>query len=204
LYEPVNKAATKVIVLLPGLGETRGVYPNTLIQKLHDQIPDAVVLAIDMRGHGDSTNLGTWKDFGTAEFKDMKTDVLSVPEYIDPYYPNVKDYYVVGASMGSSAALNAGAQKNQITKIAMISPGIEYEGVNLERAADDYVHPLLLVAASGDSYSASSAGQIKSISPRPNVELKIYQGISAHGTDLFGATQSYEDSLEDELVEFLK
>lgn len=202
LYESKNKEPTKVIILLPMLDHTRSSYPASFIERLHDEVPDAMVLAIDMRGHGESTNLGTWEKFDAAGFKDMKTDVLSVKPYFDSNHPTVENYYVVGASIGSTAAVLAGAQERHIIKIAMISPGMEYKDVNIESAVDDYRRSLLLVAASGDSYAVSSASQIYELSRSQKI-LKTYGG-SAHGTDLFDATEDESEPLSDVLVDFLK
>ncbi len=197
-----NANPTKVIILVPMLDHTRESYPQSFIKRLHDEIPDAMVLAIDPRGHGESTNLGTWEDFETADFKDMSNDILESKKYFMKNYPTVKEYYVVGASIGSTSAMLAGWRDNDVTKIAMLSPGMEYQDVSLDRAVDDYIHDLFIAAASGDSYSASSASQIKSASSS-HVTLKIYPG-SAHGTALFDATKEDSEPLEDALVKFLK
>jgi pimeloyl-ACP methyl ester carboxylesterase len=202
LYESINDEPTKVIMLLPMLGQTRSSYPQNLIEDIHESVPDAMVLAIDTRGHGESTNLGTWQNFDMAQYKDMRNDVLSAKSYFASKHPTVKEYYVVGASIGSTAAILAGAQDSDIVKIAMLSPGMEYKGVNIERAADDYQKRLLIVAASGDSYSANSAMEINDLSPSQKV-LKIYGG-SAHGTGLFDATEDDLEPLSDVLIDFLK
>lgn len=202
LYESKADEPTKVIMLLPMLGQTRSSYSQDLIEDIHDSVPDAMVLAIDTRGHGESTNLGTWQNFDMGQYKDMRNDVLSAKPYFASNHPTVKEYYVVGASISSTAAILAGAQDSDVVKIAMLSPGMEYKGVNIERAADDYQKKLLIVAASGDAYSANSAMQINDISPSQKV-LKIYGG-SAHGTDLFDATEDDMEPLSDVLIDFLK
>jgi len=191
-----NDDPTKAVILVPMLGHTRDSYPQSFIDRLHDD-PEMIVLAIDARGHGESTNLGTYEDFTKEDFRDMSSDIVRAKSYFDDNYPTVKEYYVVGASIGSTAAIYAGRQDNDITKIAMISPGMEYRDVNIESAAEDYVHKLFLAASSGDSYSTSAISEIKSISSS-QVTSKIYSG-SAHGTDMFDET-----SLETDLVEFLK
>lgn len=199
---PAEKAPQTAILLLPMLDHTRDSYPQSFIGQLHEEIPDAMVVAMDMRGHGESTNLGTWESFDSAQFKDMRTDILNTMDYIDENYPSVDNYYVVGASMGSTAAILAGAMDNDIEKIAMISPGMEYMDVSIETAADDYVHRLLLAAASGDTYSADSVYEIESISSS-QITKKIYGG-SGHGTDLFEATEDESEPLADVITDFLK
>jgi pimeloyl-ACP methyl ester carboxylesterase len=184
------------------LGQTRDTYPPSFIKRLHDEIPNAVVLTIDPRGHGQSTSLGTYDDFGTFEFQAMQNDIVSAKQAITDRYPIAKQYYVVGASIGSTSAIIAGARDRDIVKIAMLSPGMEYQGVDIEDAADTYNRPLLLAAASGDSYSANSVTLIESISTS-QVTTKTYSG-SAHGTDLFDATKGESEPLDDVILDFLK
>lgn len=205
LYESQSKTPTKAIILLPMLNETRESYPISFIESLHNQLPDSIVIAIDMRGHGKSTNLGTWEKFDTDAYREMKLDIINArTQYIEPNYPNVEKIYVVGASIGSTAAVLAGAQDPYVSKIAMLSPGMEYKGVDISRAVkDDYVHPLLAVATSGDSYSAQAVSQIKSLTPDPQTETRIYPG-PAHGTDMFAATEGNPEPLSALIVEFLK
>ena len=204
LYDSVDKTPKRAIILIPMLGEARDSYPISFIEKLHDGFPDALVIAIDPRGHGKSTNLGTWNDFDADMFKDMKTDILTLrTKYVQPNYPDVETFYAVGASMGSSSAIMAGAQEKTINKLVMISPGMEYQGVDITAGVEDYVHPILLISSTGDDYSESSISQIKSISGRPELETKMYSG-SAHGTDLFADTAGTSQPLEDAIVGFLK
>ncbi|MEW6036421.1 MAG: alpha/beta fold hydrolase [Candidatus Micrarchaeota archaeon] len=200
LYESESKTPKKAIVLVPGLGETRDGYPQSFIAKLHDEFPDALVLAIDPRGHGKSTNIGSWQDFDTSEFKDMKTDILSIKAYLTPSYPAITELYVVGASMGSTSSILAAAQDKSITKVVMLSPGMDYNGVSIERSVDDYAHPLLAVASSGDSYSVEAVNEMKSLTSESQLKTRIFPG-SAHGTDIF---ESQGETLEDLAIDFLK
>jgi pimeloyl-ACP methyl ester carboxylesterase len=204
LYQSTSKTPTRVIVLVPGMGTTRDSYPQSFIKRLHDDMPDAMVLALDMRGTGKSTNLGTWDKFTTDDFKDMKTDIISAEKVFKDDYPTVKEYYAVGASIGSTAAILAAAQDRKIDKVVMLSPGMEYQGVSIDSALQGYATPLLAVASSGDAYSAQAVDSIGSLTSKEQTTKKIYPGISAHGTDMFDATQTYPDRLEAVVSNFLK
>ncbi len=187
----------KAVILVPMLGQTRDSYPQSLVESIHNEIPDAVVITLDPRGHGKSTNFGTWDQFGLTEFKGMAVDITEIRPYLKTKYPTIDYMYVVGASMGSSAAILAAKQDSDIIKLAMISPGMEYHDVKISSALDDYVHPLFLATARNDYYSASAVSEIEAeISSKTTV--KIYEGTS-HGTDLFEGT-----TLESDLIEFLK
>lgn len=198
LYPAVNKKnPTLGIILVPMLGHDRTSYPASFIEDLHEEIPDALILAIDPRGHGESTNLGTWNDFQLEEWLGMAVDIKQAKKYFKENYPTADEYYVVGAGIGSTAAILAAEQENDITKVAMLSPGIEYQGVNIEDEVDDYVHMLFVAYATEDGYSASSASQINSITSSKTT-MKSYPG-SSYGTGMFDETEVSSD-----LVGFLK
>jgi len=203
LYESQSKTPSKTIILVHALDKDRSSWPIGFIEQLHNQFPEALVLAIDLRGHGKSTNLGTWQDFDTAVFRDMKTDIISAEKYIAANYPNADEYYVVGASIGSTAAILAGEQDKRITKVVMISPGMAYKEVDISRAAEDYVHDVLAVASNSDSYSATAVSQIASLRDTEYTETVIYPG-SDHGTDLFASTEGGLEPLDNKITEFLK
>lgn len=205
LYEAKNKGnPTKAIILAHGLGQDRKAFPPSFIQRLHDEIPDAMIYAIDLSGHGKSTNLRTYQDFDASDFKNMKLNIIDARKPIQVGNPTVKSFYVVGASIGSSAAILAGAQEKTIARIAMISPGMSYNGVDITTAVDDYAHSLLVCAGSGDTASASAAQTIQGMAGESQSDIKIYQGTSAHGTELFQATEIFSQTLEDDIVNFLK
>ena len=205
LYPAVNKNnPTKVVILAHELGKTRSSWPSSVIKRIHDEMPEAMVLAIDMRGHGKSTNLGAWNDFDVYQYRDMKFDIIEAKKYFGPSNPTVKEFYAVGASFGSSAAVLAGAQEKMVTKVAMISPGTEYKGVEVADAVDDYLHPLFVAAAAEDEYSASSARTIHGWAGEVQSDLRVYPGTSAHGTELFAETEGSGEPLASALLEFLK
>lgn len=197
MYPARQASPTKVIVLVPTLGESRNSYPSRFIERLHDEFPEAIVVSIDPRGQGESTNLGNWETFGIFDFKNMKLDITDLQKYIDPKAPTAKEYYVIGSSIGSSSAVNAASQMKSINKIVMISPG-DYHEVDISRAVDSYVKPLLVVVGDDDRYSYQKALELN----LPNT--KIYRGVSAHGTDLFDATKNDPEPLEEAIIKFLK
>jgi pimeloyl-ACP methyl ester carboxylesterase len=203
LYPAKNAEPVKTIFLLHMLGTDRSDYPTSFIAKLHDEVPDAVILAIDLRGHGRSTNLGTWQDFGLDNYKGMKDDVTSALQVLKAKYPTMKENYVVGASMGSSTAILAAEQHQTVTKVAMISPGLNYHEVAIESAAENYAHSIFITASRGDYQSADAAAVIYGLASSPDKTLKIYEG-TAHGADLFESTKNNAEPLDLLLVRFLK
>ncbi|MBU0527108.1 alpha/beta hydrolase [Candidatus Micrarchaeota archaeon] len=187
----------KAVILVPMLGQTRDSYPQSFVESIHNNIPDAVIITLDPRGQGKSTNFGNWDQFGLTEFKGMASDIAEARQYLKTRYPTIDNVYVVGASMGSSAGILATKLDSDIVKLAMISPGMEYRDVKISTSVDDYIHPLFLATARADYYSASAVSEIEAESSSKTT-VKIYEG-SNHGTDLFEGT-----TLESDLIEFLK
>jgi len=68
----------------------------------------------------------------------------------------------------------------------MLSPGLTYKNLAIEKAMTELSdRPVLIMAAEGDSYAASSSATLKAAAPGYS-ELRTYKG-TAHGTDLLSA-----------------
>lgn len=143
------------------------------------------VLAVDMRGHGESD--GDWNDFGSDEFNDMVFDVKAAKLYLVKEGVDVTKLSIIGASIGSNIALKYSVADNDVKTIVLLSPGIDYRGVMSGQDMLDYENrPLLIVASSEDEYSAKSSEKLLKISKSTTKELKMYSGVG-HGTDMFDA-----------------
>ncbi len=203
-YPSSDNSPSVAVILVPGLGEDRWAYPAAFIERIHTNLPNALVVAIDSRGSGQSTNLGTYQSFSTSNFKDMRSDIVDLgTKYLAVNHPSLKQYYVVGASIGSTAAIMAAPMEHRIVKIAMLSPGIAYQSVDITDTIPDYKQPLFVAYTPGDSYSAQSANQIAGIASELQLTTKSYAG-SAHGTGMFASTDNSTPSLSDDLIDFLK
>lgn len=202
LYHAKNDYPPTMIILLHELGGTRANYDDVIVP-LHEAFPDADVFALDLRGHGESTNKRTWQQMGSSEFRVMRNDVLDSFEEFKFIRPGVSKYYVIGASIGSSVALEAAVVDGNIKKVVMLSPGMNYKDIDISDDGAEYQKSILIAAARDDVYSYESADELYDMSTSASKVLKVYSG-SAHGTDLFGATENLETSLIDEIIEFLR
>lgn len=203
LYKADSTTPRKAVILIPMRGKTRDSYPQSFVSDIHDKIPETVVLALDMRGHGKSVNLGTYDSFQTEDYKAMKDDIVTAKKTLKDKYPTLERFYLVGASIGSSAAILAAQQDSDFGKVVMISPGMEYQGVKIERAVKDYIMPVLAVASANDRDAYNTALWVYSTSGSAQREKKIYEGLSAHGTDIFGQEGS-DTPLSSVITNFLK
>jgi pimeloyl-ACP methyl ester carboxylesterase len=165
------------VLLLHMLGSNRASWAD-LIPPLQEA--GYAVLAVDMRGHGQT---GGPIDWPLAE-TDVQTwlDWLRAQEGVDPARVSL-----VGASIGSNLALRGMANDPDVLTAVALSPGLDYQDVTTQdaiEAIDD--RPVMLVAGQGDTYSAQT---IKQLTQGVGGEAltRLYAS-RAHGTQMF-ATQ---------------
>ena len=100
-------------VLCPGIGGTKATF-LTMIQKLHDA--NIGVLAIDMRGHGESG--GQVSTFGAKE----SLDAIAAVDWLKNNHPQQAQRIIgVGSSTGAAALLSAAASDEQIDGVVCLS-----------------------------------------------------------------------------------
>ncbi len=196
-------APDTAVILLHQLGSDRSSY-DELVPSIHEALPTADVVAVDWRGHGKSTNIGTYQNFRTGDYRAAKKDLEKIKDKLGVLRPSIKKYYIIGASIGSSVALDYAEENDDVAKVIMISPGTAYHDFDITEDAEGYLHELYIAAASDDSYSSNSASQIYSMSPSDNKEFKIYYGTSAHGMALIDATESSDEPLDELIISWLK
>ncbi len=134
-------------------------------------------LAIDMRGHGQTGGSKDWEL--AAEDIQRIWNYFTELEAVD-----VEHTAVVGASIGSSMALDVATREPDINTIVLLSPGLNYFGVSTDDRIVDYgERPALIVASEEDSESADSSRALQDLAPGM-AELVMYQG-AGHGTRMF-------------------
>ncbi len=198
------------VVLVHQLGSNRHEWSG-LMAKL--QSGRAVTtLAIDLRGHGDSTTgprdeRVTWESFGTdrERWAGAALDVVAAVQYLRT--AGALRVAVVGSSIGGTAAmlaatgslgpyaLPAGAE---IDAVALLSPGLAYHGLDLREPMRRYLasrRPLLMFAGAGDPQSADAVPELAP-GNLPNVEAEVFAGASAHGVSLCNAAPERWDRLD--------
>lgn len=171
----------KTVILLHMLGKNRKTWDG-FAKEL--QGAGYTALAIDLRGHGESLEQGdsrmSYASFADKDFNDMVKDIEAARGYL-----NGKTVYVIGASIGANLATKYAAQDTSVQKIILLSPGIEYKGVNIEQDNMIYEGNVLIVASEDDAYSATSSKQLGEKS-RGTVKLQMYEN-AGHGTNMLAA-----------------
>lgn len=128
-----------VVLLLHGIGDTRAMWPPTM-QMLASH--GHASMAIDLRGHGDST--GHVEDFGFSASK----DVIAAVAYLRRNFPR-RPIVLVGNSLGSAAAIFAvGSLDHEVAGYFLESPYRDLESAVKSRV-DVVPPPLNWMATAG-------------------------------------------------------
>jgi pimeloyl-ACP methyl ester carboxylesterase len=128
------------------------------------------VLTFDFRGHGDSDD---------GNLADIDKDMRGAIQFIqDEGFTRI---FVVGASMGGTAALAVAAEED-LAGVVSISAPAEFEGIDALSRIDQITEPKLFIAASGDKAYADDLGDmfVHALEPK---DRRLFDG-SEHGTAL--------------------
>jgi len=139
------------------------------------------VLAIDFRGHGESD--GNWKDFSDDDFEAMGLDVEAAVRYLKQN--NATGITIIGASIGANIALKY-AVEHGIRKLVLLSPGMNFHGVETEEPAKVFEGKVLIAASKDDRYSLDSSKVLYAVI-KSQKELKLYDN-AGHGTKMLEGT----------------
>lgn len=167
-------------------------------------------LAIDLRGHGRSQNQksGTlnWKDFAKRDFRMMLEDVDAGRRFILERQGSAHPVFIVGASIGANLALIYASQHAEVQGTVLLSPGLDYRGLQIARAMYQYQgRPILIVVSRDDEYSFVTARHLMDLARIEDKVLREYPPGAGHGTQIFGfqAAAREEPALGDLLIDWI-
>lgn len=150
------------------------------------------VLAIDLRGHGESDL--DYNKFSDKDFDDIEKDVQAASDFMSS--KNNGKLYIIGASIGANTALNY-AYTHDLYKIVLLSPGLNFKGIKTD--ASGLIINVLFVVSKDDAYSLESVNKLSSqLQGKSSKEIKIYEK-AGHGTNMF-----VEKDLSSFIIEWLK
>ncbi|MBI4159274.1 alpha/beta fold hydrolase [Candidatus Woesearchaeota archaeon] len=180
---------SKGIILLHMFQKTKLSW-RTFAEKLNKE--GYSVLAIDFRGHGESDD--NWKNFVEKDFVNMVEDVKAAKAFLKIH--GITEIGIIGASIGANTALNYGMEDEDVRFAVLLSPGMNYKGIELEHS--DFDRPVLIVASKDDAQSFNDSKEIYNQLRSKEKQLKIFEK-NGHGTDMFKNPE-----LEPLLIEFVK
>lgn len=195
-YAPANADHPAPIVILLHMYRSDRSAWKPLIPALHNA--GFAILAIDLRGHGDSATAPTREavmNRDTRTFEEMYKDVWGAYTWLSGQ-PNVdrSRFALVGASVGCSVALRYAAFDRSVDAVVCMTPGTDYLGLDSRVDIRQIEGRKLLLLATADERKA--VDELAEIGH--GVDKKIFDG-RAHGTRTFGVVGGVEKEIADYL-----
>lgn len=156
-----------------------------------------VVLAYDIRGHGDSATQNgkpsRYNRFDSEDWSRAVADIALAKRQLLDQGAAPENLFIIGASIGANMAIEYADDDPEIQAVILLSPGVKYRNLDIEDTVKENRRlPMLLMAAEGDRYSADSIEKMKVWSPA-YTESRMYTGTS-HGTNLLQRSERiFED-----------
>jgi dienelactone hydrolase len=192
----------KGVICLPMMKHTRSTYAE-FAAKLQDA--GLWVLAIDLRGHGESVMQSgkkrTVDTFAPADFLGMEQDLAAAIKFLNKEANLSADRIaVVGASIGANLALRQAAATPGVRAIVLLSPGFNYKGLATLEAAKKLAGVSVFYAAGADD--AYSADTVRELAKGTHVarEVAILDD-AGHGTTMFEKSPGFLDRVVKWLLE---
>jgi pimeloyl-ACP methyl ester carboxylesterase len=144
-------------------------------------------LALDLRGHGASEYPGDaardFRRFRTEDWLGVLHDLAAAKQALITHGANPDNLAVAGEDLGANLALLYAARDPGIQAVVLLSPGLNYSGIETEAVLGAMKDcPVLILASEDDAYAAMSASVLKAAAEGFS-ELHRFPG-SAHGIDL--------------------
>jgi pimeloyl-ACP methyl ester carboxylesterase len=205
IYSAPKEATGRVWILLHGLGSNKQEWlPFTRRLTAEGQ----GFLIYDARGHGDSIQMTdgkpiNYRDFRTAgtgsQWEAMIGDVGSAVLFLQSQFSlPIKRIGLGGASLGANVALVYASAQREITPVFLLSPGLQYAGVDSELPFKIYApRPVLAAATRGDVYASMSLQQLAGL--RSDAACQVIENPgTAHGVAMLN------DAFSKTLLEWMK
>lgn len=206
-YSAPTSSGAPVLVMLHGLGSSRGEWDPLVQRALHRGWG---TLVYDLRGHGRSrgTMAGRTVNFedpkngrSPAFWRNLPTDLEQEVAALEKKKGVSRQKIVlVGASIGANTVLDAASRLNGIGALVLLSPGLDYAGILTEGPMAALTSPTLMIAAHPDLYAFTSGERLKSLAPPGLLTWKpLDKGTpqGAHGVQLF------DGKLEESLLDWI-
>lgn len=194
-YEGGGERAALLLHMMPSTRASWAAFANHLVEA------GISALAIDLRGHGDSMESSSgkldYKNFRPEEHQASIHDVDAAIEWLRRE-KKMKQISIAGASIGANLALSYGAEHPEIKSLALLSPGLDYQGVNAETAAAKLSpsQRVFFLASADDEYSAASIQELFQKTLSQEKKMELFQD-AGHGTTMLERKPEYLKILAD-------
>jgi pimeloyl-ACP methyl ester carboxylesterase len=201
-YYPTDRDRVPAVLLLHGLNRDRSEWNEFALLLQRNGI---AALAIDFRGHGESTRKLTaagpvelkLQDFTERDLQNMLLDVEAAVDWLQAQSEiDKKHIALIGASFGANIALRYAALNEDLAGVALLSPGLNYRGIR----TDDVIRqlgamPLQVFVSHDDAFAFESSKRLMEIrkesgSATTNKELMVCTG-SLHGAPMLKGVKDF-------------
>lgn len=134
---------------------------------------------------------------GDKEIPLIDRDLEGALEYLENQ--GVKKFFIIGASMGGTAAIKVAARRDIIGGVVTISAPLEINGLAAEEEVKLVSGAKLFLAAEGDKSAQHSAGTFYNAAKPPKL-FESFTG-SEHGTDLLYGQHAV--NIQKRIMEFI-
>lgn len=163
LYLPANGKHTAV-VLLHDLGKQKDDF-STFKKSLAKE--GFAYLAVDLRGHGQSTGGGTYKTFAKEgmdnPFNKMTYDVQSAADFLQKKGFTLDQILLLGTGLGANVTAKTAGLLPDIGGLALISPNVNIRDVLVIPSLKLYKGNVLIAASAGDRKGFLEASILRNV-----------------------------------------
>jgi alpha-beta hydrolase superfamily lysophospholipase len=189
-YEGGSDRAVLLLHMMPATRASWAAFAHVLTEAGFS------AFAIDLRGHGEST-IGLngvpldYKNFLPSDHQASIHDVEAAIQWLVSE-KKMKHLAIVGASIGANLAVVSGAKHHEIESMVLLSPGLDYHGVNAGLAVPDLTasQRLFVLASKDDEYAAASSEELFRTAPVAVKKIEIFQD-AGHGTTMLERKPEY-------------
>ncbi|WP_373531402.1 alpha/beta hydrolase [Vampirovibrio sp.] len=207
--DPEEYQGTKypLIILLHGLNRSHlawGDLPATLTKAGY------AVFAVDLRGHGKSA-ITTWKRrvnwryMKPEQWTTLHRDVTQVISFFKKGedYPEVdgNQVAIIGEKLGANIGTFAAKYNPEVKALVLISPGLEFKGIDASRGLLDYENNTLIMSNQDFKDSHTQARHLYNWIIGPKT-LQVYEKIG-EGADMLTNQPSVAIQIQDWLAKSL-
>lgn len=177
-----SKKAAILLHMMPATKESWNAFATEL-----DRVGYASI-AIDERGHGESTMNGTldYKQFSEAEQQSKIHDVEAAFAFLKEKGFEEQNIVLIGASIGANLVIQFLSEHASVPIGIALSPGLNYRGVKTDgfiRQLHDGQKIYLIASDDDDRESAASCRSLHELNPSQTTLFEKH-GIG-HGTNMF-------------------
>lgn len=184
LYRPTQ--SKKGVILFHMLGGSKKDWGGLIEQLVENNL---IVLAVDLRGHGESAGRDN-------DYQLMREDAVKWLSSLSSRVGN-QEIFLIGASIGANLVVETAKDSPTVKKVVLLSPGLDYRGINIEKSISQIKIPTLAVASKEDQYSFSSTRTLKD----KNRSIEIIELENAgHGTRMLSVSPNLAERITNWLI----